>query len=102
MAIDLLGGVFSDLSLVFKPKFDVIAGVAYSLVVVCTLSAQLCTFQYIDCDQRSQVLDGVVILLALILNPLAARRRRCQPPAAAIPDSEVTTAPTEKDISQRA
>ena len=34
MAIDLLGGVFSDLSLVFKPKFDVIAGVAYSLVVV--------------------------------------------------------------------
>lgn len=34
MTIDLLGGVFSDLSLVFKPKFDVIAGVAYSLVVV--------------------------------------------------------------------
>ena len=34
MVIDLLGGVFSDLSLVFKPKFDVIAGVAYSLVVV--------------------------------------------------------------------
>lgn len=34
MAIDLLGGVFSDLSLVFKEHFDVIAGVAYSLVVV--------------------------------------------------------------------
>ncbi len=34
MAVDLLGGVFSDLSLVFKPKFDVIAGVAYSAVVV--------------------------------------------------------------------
>ena len=34
MTIDLLGGVFSDLSLIFKPKFDVIAGVAYSLVVV--------------------------------------------------------------------
>ena len=34
MTIDLLGGVFSDLSLVFKPKFDVIAAVAYSLVVV--------------------------------------------------------------------
>lgn len=34
MAIDLLGGVFSDLSLVFKENFDVIAGVAYSLVVV--------------------------------------------------------------------
>lgn len=34
MAIDLMGGVFSDLSLAFKPQFDVIAGVAYSLVVV--------------------------------------------------------------------
>lgn len=34
MAVDLLGGVFSDLSLAFKPKFDVIAGVAYSAVVV--------------------------------------------------------------------
>ncbi|KAI0343011.1 hypothetical protein BDW22DRAFT_1329365 [Trametopsis cervina] len=55
MAIDLLGGVFSDLSLVFKPRFDVIAGVAYSLVVV---------------------LDGIVILLALVLNPSAARKRR--------------------------
>ena len=34
MAIDLLGGVFSDLSLAFKEHFDVIAGVTYSLVVV--------------------------------------------------------------------
>jgi len=34
MAIDLLGGIFSDLSLVFKSKFDVIAAMAYSLVVV--------------------------------------------------------------------
>ncbi|GJE88352.1 PQ-loop repeat-containing protein [Phanerochaete sordida] len=66
MMIDLLGGVFSALSLVFKPKFDVIAGVAYSLVVV---------------------LDGIVILLALILNPLARRRR--QRAAAAFPTEEV-------------
>jgi len=34
MAIDLLGGVFSILSLVFKRKVDVLAAVAYSLVVV--------------------------------------------------------------------
>jgi len=54
MTVDLLGGVFSTLSLVFKPKFDVLAGVAYTLVVV---------------------LDAVVILLALILNPIARRRR---------------------------
>lgn len=34
MAIDLLGGIFSDLSLVFKKDPDVIAIVTYSLVVV--------------------------------------------------------------------
>ncbi|KAK0239093.1 PQ loop repeat-domain-containing protein [Armillaria nabsnona] len=55
MLVDLLGGVFSLLSLVFRDTFDVLAGVAYSLVVV---------------------LDGLVIILAMILNPLACRRRR--------------------------
>jgi PQ loop repeat len=34
MAVDLLGGVFSDLSLVFKQHFDVVASTTYSLVVV--------------------------------------------------------------------
>ena len=34
MFIDMMGGVFSTLSLVFKTEFDVIAGVTYSLVVV--------------------------------------------------------------------
>ena len=34
MLVDMMGGVFSDLSLAFKPKFDIIAGVAYSAVVV--------------------------------------------------------------------
>jgi len=34
MAIDLLGGVFSDLSLAFKESFDIVASVTYSLVVV--------------------------------------------------------------------
>lgn len=53
--IDMMGGVFSDLSLIFKEKFDVIAGVAYSLVIA---------------------LDAVVLLLALILNPRARRARR--------------------------
>ncbi|KAL4256991.1 hypothetical protein AB1N83_009500 [Pleurotus pulmonarius] len=53
--IDMMGGVFSDLSLIFKERFDVIAGVAYSLVIV---------------------LDAVVLLLALILNPRARRARR--------------------------
>lgn len=34
MAVDLLGGIFSILSLIFKNKVDVPAAVAYSLVVV--------------------------------------------------------------------
>ncbi|KAI0245035.1 PQ loop repeat-domain-containing protein [Lactifluus subvellereus] len=53
MAIDLLGGVFSILSLVFKHRVDAIAAVAYSLVVV---------------------LDGLVLVLAMILNPRAKKR----------------------------
>lgn len=35
MLVDLLGGIFNDLSLVFKEEFDVLAGVCYSIVVVC-------------------------------------------------------------------
>ncbi|KAJ3818898.1 PQ loop repeat-domain-containing protein [Lentinula raphanica] len=55
MAVDLLGGVFSDLSLVFKAgDFDIVAAVTYSLVIV---------------------MDGIVILAAWILNPRAKRRR---------------------------
>ncbi|KAI0766684.1 PQ loop repeat-domain-containing protein [Trametes elegans] len=55
MAIDLLGGVFNDLSLAFASEFDVVAGVTYSLVVF---------------------LDAIVILCACILNPIAHRRRK--------------------------
>ncbi|KAJ7721337.1 PQ loop repeat-domain-containing protein [Mycena maculata] len=58
MTVDFLGGVFSDLSLAFKPKpFDTIAAITYSLVVV---------------------MDGVVILAAIILNPRARRRREAE------------------------
>ncbi|KAG6852800.1 hypothetical protein C0991_009076 [Blastosporella zonata] len=55
ITIDWLGGIFSLISLLFRPKFDILAGVAYALVIV---------------------MDGVVILAALILNPLARKRRR--------------------------
>ncbi|KAK7053779.1 PQ loop repeat-domain-containing protein [Favolaschia claudopus] len=55
MAIDMLGGIFSDLSLAFKPKFDEVAAVLYTLVVA---------------------MDGLVVLAALVLNPRARRRRR--------------------------
>lgn len=55
MAVDLLGAVFSILSLAFKNHIDVIAAVAYSLVAV---------------------MDVLVLVLAVILNPRARRRAR--------------------------
>ncbi|KAJ6536812.1 hypothetical protein B0H19DRAFT_1382691 [Mycena capillaripes] len=63
MVVDMLGvafrGVFSGLSLAFKDRFDIIAGITYSLVVV---------------------LDGFVVLAALILNPRAKQRRQRETP----------------------
>ncbi|KIK60892.1 hypothetical protein GYMLUDRAFT_597934 [Collybiopsis luxurians FD-317 M1] len=56
MTVDLLGGVFSYLSLAFKSgRFDAVAAVTYTMVVVT---------------------DSVVIVAAWILNPSASRRRR--------------------------
>lgn len=34
ISIDMIGGVFSDLSLIFKKEFDAIAAVSYTSVVV--------------------------------------------------------------------
>ncbi|KAG7093946.1 hypothetical protein E1B28_007579 [Marasmius oreades] len=59
MIIDALGGVFSDLSLIFASgKFDVIAAIGYTLVFA---------------------MDLVIIVAALILNPLARRKRNRYP-----------------------
>lgn len=41
MLIDCLGGVFSDLSLAFKDKFDVVAATTYSVVVVSSIFQKL-------------------------------------------------------------
>lgn len=57
MAVDIAGGVFSGVSLFFREEFDKVAFVQYFLVVL---------------------LDGVIIVLAAILNPLARRRRARQ------------------------
>ncbi|KAK8869821.1 hypothetical protein IAR55_000389 [Kwoniella newhampshirensis] len=54
MIVDILGGVFSFSSLFVRADLDVAAFVSYALVVV---------------------LDSVVIILAMILNPIAKRRR---------------------------
>lgn len=77
MFVDLLGGVFSDLSLAFKPKFDVIASVTYSVVIL---------------------MDGLVLIAAAILNPIARRRARAAAAAAgepaAVPPPDDTTSIT--------
>ncbi|EJU03662.1 hypothetical protein DACRYDRAFT_21174 [Dacryopinax primogenitus] len=54
MTIDGLGGVFSTLSLVFNKSIDPLLAFSYISVIV---------------------LDSLVIILYMILNPLAARRR---------------------------
>ena len=51
MAVDLLGGVFSILSLVFKSHFDATAAVAYALVAV--------SFHLIPCVAFSCLLTPV-------------------------------------------
>ncbi|KAJ7911325.1 PQ loop repeat-domain-containing protein [Mycena leptocephala] len=73
MVVDLLGGVFSDLSLAFKDKFDIVAAITYSLVVV---------------------LDAFVILAAMILNPRAAKRRRRENAARIAEDEAMSEAAT--------
>ncbi|KAG8917487.1 hypothetical protein FRC01_002425 [Tulasnella sp. 417] len=54
MTIDFAGAVFCLLSLAFKPRFDFVAAITYVMVLI---------------------LDGIIILAAIILNPLARRRR---------------------------
>ncbi|KZP33615.1 hypothetical protein FIBSPDRAFT_847535 [Athelia psychrophila] len=77
MLIDLLGGVWSDLSLVFKGgKLDVIAAMSYSLVIA---------------------LDSVVIICALVLNPRANRRRHKEA-VAARDEEEKGTPPTDIEV----
>jgi hypothetical protein len=76
MAIDLLGGTSSIVSLAFKRQLDVLAAVAYSPVVVrpyrlnpafLLLTNVLC-FGYPGLVIRTHVMDGLVLVLAVILN----------------------------------
>ncbi|GFZ46145.1 hypothetical protein JCM24511_04392 [Saitozyma sp. JCM 24511] len=67
MAVDILGGIFSFLSLFFRDSLDVAAFVSYALVVL---------------------LDGIVVILAFILNPIARRRRAHEKAMHTIPTGE--------------
>ncbi|KAF7333784.1 PQ-loop-domain-containing protein [Mycena venus] len=81
VVIDLLGSVFSDLSLAFKDKFDIIAAITYSFVVA---------------------LDAFVILAALILNPRATKRRRRENAAGVTEDEAMTEAATMTRVASSA
>lgn len=72
MAVDMAGGVFCILSLVFKESIDILATVSPAH-----------PWCLDDADGVGQInyaavvlLDGIVIILALILNPRARRRER--------------------------
>ncbi|CED84149.1 Predicted membrane protein [Phaffia rhodozyma] len=74
--LDMLGGLFCTLSLVFKEKFDILASVNYIGIFV---------------------LDLTILILAAILNPRANRRRRAQgflEPCSTSPDS--SSVPVER------
>jgi len=64
MLVDGLGGLFSFLSLVFEPPLDPLLSFSYMSVVV---------------------LDSGVMLLKVILNPIARRRRAREAEATAVP-----------------
>jgi hypothetical protein len=69
--VDIFGGVFSILSLVFKPKLDAIATVTYTLVVVsCSLLIVQTVFYVTE-----KVMDAAILIAAICLNPRAKRRR---------------------------
>jgi len=70
MTIDLLGGIFSDLSLVFKKDVDVIAAVVYSLVVVGF--QRLLPFDSSISPSRSSMQSLLYVLSSLIHGPTDA------------------------------
>ncbi|GMK56793.1 hypothetical protein CspeluHIS016_0306330 [Cutaneotrichosporon spelunceum] len=76
MFVDIAGGVFSGVSLLFRAHFDAIAFIQYFLVVV---------------------LDGIVVLLAAILNPRAERRRARE---AALADAENAAGIEDSGVQQ--
>lgn len=88
MVIDLSGAVFCMLSLVFKAKFDAVAAVTYIAVMV-----RRPIFMFLgSTDQYDrQILDGIIVLAAIILNPRAKKRRAADAAAKTpIPPSKET------------
>ncbi|KAG8994619.1 hypothetical protein FRB93_001534 [Tulasnella sp. JGI-2019a] len=78
MAVDILGAAFSLLSLVFKPKFLPVAAVSYIAVIV---------------------LDGVVVICAIIMNPMARKRRAREAPSGDIGGSEAVDVRSSAGLS---
>lgn len=84
MIIDIAGGIFCVLSLAFKAEIDGIATANYAAVVI---------------------LDGIVLGLALLLNPRAKRRRRAEAeadPEKALEQATTVDAPGEQVNPQTA
>lgn len=72
LAVDIFGGLFSDLSLVFRDHFDIVAAISYTVVIVSSALFPACISYMLSC----QVMDGIIVIAAFILNPRAEKRRR--------------------------
>ncbi|KAF9508166.1 hypothetical protein BS47DRAFT_1417660 [Hydnum rufescens UP504] len=81
MALDIAGGVFSLLSLVFRRQFDAVASATYICVIV---------------------MDGIVVICALVLNPRSRRRRREAALRASTPSTITTTISASAEGASRA
>jgi hypothetical protein len=71
LTVDILGGLFSDLSLAFRDRFDVIAALSYTAVIVSS-GSQSSSAKLNACFQ---VMDGAIVIAAIFLNPRARNRR---------------------------
>lgn len=94
MLVDMLGGIFSDLSLAFKEDFDIIAGVTYSIVVVRPLVSFLVWL--LLTPTMWQVMDAAIIICALVLNPVAKRHRKMSAVAENAPVDDVRVGDVER------
>lgn len=90
--IDMAGGVLNDLSLVFKQTFNILAAITYTLVIVSS------PFVVVFLLPSAQVMDGIILVAALLLNPRAARQRKAEVQGRALEenhdsksDSEITS-----------
>lgn len=62
MAMDISGGVFSTISLVFRPTFDVLAASSYLVVVACDVTIVL--LHFVLKKRHAHVIEEILVIEA--------------------------------------